>query len=1150
MKHIFALFLGSNLESLAQSCKQEFLRQSADADTRDKFDSIWCPNTEADEIVFSEFRLSKSQGFNANLDDQYTSVKTGLQTFSESQQDNHLANFFQKVFLEKGNMLSNGNGNQMLLQVVVAGEDTIGVNFAERLVRILSAPSLAYDVDVVLLAPDLFHTVSVSDTETPNYLQLNKTTQQSVAHLLDTKSKHETLRHVILLSNVNEARNPLNMDTHTLARVLALYNMASIENYDLLFNTTTESANPDTITAIGLSALTMDKYYFMQYLLHHSYLYILGSEKVQQRDVDINKVAAVAQRLLGNRMNTFSDFYRENVEKELSNGKTPEQISAGIQERLNGYMEVYEKQVLSFICDEQLSLPEKRAVLAYMLLEDDELISGQLLGTEQCSFFDCLREPFNVFVQHNNAHITFETDEDGHVIIGEDGKPVILHSVLSAPRGDDGKISTQIKLLKSYRLQIRGASDFIRQKTDEATDMKKRLSDQGQISNVIVDDNSEKYQFYNAESEEPLQDDYVPVPTTVKSFDLSPNFTPIKDQGPIGSCSAFAVTSVYEYILKKNKEIVSDLSERFVYYNVRKEHGGLNSEGSAISHVIGTMTKHGVCTETLCPYSVEHYNDDPSEEAVSDAVKRTVKKALNIPLTNDLDVCVSNIRSSIAEGYPVIISLRVYPSLHRCRGPVEMPQAGETDEGSHAMVIVGYDDDAQMFKVRNSWGASFGEQGYCYIPYDYIGDHSQLNNAYIITEISLGINVKGLVGNHHVEFAQSDLRIQLAIIDNRLRRKRREQKWLQKQYENLFREFCDLELQLQDGNVRNRILNETMEGLDASISDTQQQAQMAIDELSTQLTEFDNETIRTRNLFGIIFVLLFVATIIAAYLSDFDQWWIGGGVTAALVVGVLLKMYLAGRKRRRIQLKQELDDNIQGIQRQLHTLQKTRSEMNLRFFVAGAVVNAVSKLHCKLQGHYIALVSLVNNLAVWQDEEEKNIQCMTPAERRPIIALIDNAVLDKYFKGNAQNLRGDFRLYHYFNDGQYRVGDQQIADFKEKLKQQLLQHLGKVLDGFSIYNHINGIVNYPFLKADYTVLQTLMSRSMTPFSRVFLTPENSTSTITNIFVKCDDTTMNVWKQRCAPCCQGAPNFGKISSPNQLINIQIEYLKPENITILR
>ena len=290
--------------------------------------------------------------------------------------------------------------------------------------------------------------------------------------------------------------------------------------------------------------------------------------------------------------------------------KTPEQISAGIQERLNGYMKVYEKQVLSFICDEQLSLPEKRAVLAYMLLEDDELISGQLLGTEQCSFFDCLREPFNVFVQHNNAHITFETDEDGHVIIGEDGKPVILHSVLSAPRGDDGKISTQIKLLKSYRLQIRGASDFIRQKTDEATDMKKRLSDQGQISNVIVDDNSEKYQFYNAESEEPLQDDYVPVPTTVKSIDLSPNFTPIKDQGPIGSCSAFAVTSVYEYILKKNKEIESDLSERFVYYNVRKEHGGLNSEGSAISHVIGTMTKHGVCTETLCPYSVEHYHDD------------------------------------------------------------------------------------------------------------------------------------------------------------------------------------------------------------------------------------------------------------------------------------------------------------------------------------------------------------------------------------------------------------------------------------------------------------------------------------------------------------------------------------------------------------
>jgi hypothetical protein len=43
--------------------------------------------------------------------------------------------------------------------------------------------------------------------------------------------------------------------------------------------------------------------------------------------------------------------------------------------------------------------------------------------------------------------------------------------------------------------------------------------------------------------------------------------------------------------------------------------------------------------------------------------------------------------------------------------------------GGHAICIIGYDDQAQRFKFKNSWGIDWGTNGYGTIPYDYIKDY-------------------------------------------------------------------------------------------------------------------------------------------------------------------------------------------------------------------------------------------------------------------------------------------------------------------------------------------------------------------------------------------------------------------------------------------
>jgi C1A family cysteine protease len=41
-----------------------------------------------------------------------------------------------------------------------------------------------------------------------------------------------------------------------------------------------------------------------------------------------------------------------------------------------------------------------------------------------------------------------------------------------------------------------------------------------------------------------------------------------------------------------------------------------------------------------------------------------------------------------------------------------------TAPDGHCVSIVGYDDDKKHLIIRNSWGSDWGENGYCYMPYD------------------------------------------------------------------------------------------------------------------------------------------------------------------------------------------------------------------------------------------------------------------------------------------------------------------------------------------------------------------------------------------------------------------------------------------------
>lgn len=219
--------------------------------------------------------------------------------------------------------------------------------------------------------------------------------------------------------------------------------------------------------------------------------------------------------------------------------------------------------------------------------------------------------------------------------------------------------------------------------------------------------------------------------------DLRPFMAPVENQASANSCTANAVVGGYEYIMNRVGKSV-DFSRLFVYYNARKEglqyFGGdtIQDQGSSITLALEMLQQQGVCYESTWPYKVREngkvnaINDEPSGESYEEAEELLSRPRFQWEPPEQVPSDLYTMKHCLAEGYPFIFGLRLFKSFDQAgaKGRVPMPDVegdeGRESHGNHAMLCVGYKDNAQMFIVRNSWGDDWGDGGYCYIPYDYM----------------------------------------------------------------------------------------------------------------------------------------------------------------------------------------------------------------------------------------------------------------------------------------------------------------------------------------------------------------------------------------------------------------------------------------------
>lgn len=191
----------------------------------------------------------------------------------------------------------------------------------------------------------------------------------------------------------------------------------------------------------------------------------------------------------------------------------------------------------------------------------------------------------------------------------------------------------------------------------------------------------------------------------------------VKNQGQIGSCASHAICTAMEIETKlQKKNWFIEESELFHYYVVRQpEYGNTfpNDWGQMIRDGLKVANQVGVSPEALCRYDYTRFNEKPSSLAYSFA------KWWKIIKYESCDT-VLQIKTAIANQKPVIFGMSVDRDFcSNVDGKLKMPIASQI-RGGHAMIIIGYDDAKKAFKIENSWGDSWGNMGYAWLPYDVI----------------------------------------------------------------------------------------------------------------------------------------------------------------------------------------------------------------------------------------------------------------------------------------------------------------------------------------------------------------------------------------------------------------------------------------------
>ena len=996
MRHSIHLFIGEDMVSIAEAISSHLKRHSAD--TAKDYAHVACwENAGGIRTV----RILESNSLKYSMED-------------DKQGGYYLADLHDRII----NIATQDDnfGAELYICIYVQLYDNAIIEELRKFILWSKNSKKNFSIDVYGLADDVAKVFCSSTTEEHDLIrkseEFRKTCKNNCNEIITLKDSDD-LNRFLVLQNCNLNGIGLAMDKNTLIRILGEFALLTTEQFSDLFPLL-HFTHPD-ITAFGIAALWFDKYFFTDYLLSYTYLHIMDRERVGQHTMD-NPLDLLcrARKYINENGSLLSVFYDDYIRPKALLGIDPASFKIDVCNEFKKKLDSLKNVFLSVMSDSKLSLPEKRAMLALFIREDDELFDDNVLLEELPTIDDCFAESLNLYVDEENLYET------------EGNAPII-----SGPRDENGKVYLPLDALKRSKAEVRKSQSFIRRcekrlkaikEAEKITeDSKRRLTSEGFTYGETT------YYLSHDIVEKPLAETYIPSNNSKKSVDLRPFFSPVRNQGSIGSCSAFSMTSIFEYVLNKAESKERHiLSPRFLYYNVCKKNndGTPIDNGSSLFDNIESLGREGVCLETLCPYDVG-IKTPPTEKAQENALSHLVTEAKNV------NVHHKDLTSALAEGYPIAISLKLFNSFGSGKnGFIFRPtdkELNSSDFGWHAMVICGYSEEKKIYIVRNSWGTKFGDNGYCYIPFSYIEDGSLCRQACIIT----GVNCEGMLSSpiteEGVNFDEDSYAVEYAI--TRILKEEEEQVLvdLEKKYLKLNGEYLQLVRELTNLGKRDRLAEHAVNRIE-SIKDDKP--------TTSPQTEF-KPRFGNEKWIGVI-ICLAIILIVFSY-SQFTTLNL-----LLLLVSAVFVLWIFNSKKEEAIITNPLEKPTLSIMPDLKLAQK------MRFVCAGQAIDVMSDFRSELEKMHRYLTSYIGHFVMWHDAERKHFREFDDNLRPPFNTILSKEDFNQIFNLKKEVFTGDLLLWKEFEDYEPTVA----IEFQWRLKEKLRKRIQKLYTDFSMCKFI------------------------------------------------------------------------------------------------
>ena len=201
-----------------------------------------------------------------------------------------------------------------------------------------------------------------------------------------------------------------------------------------------------------------------------------------------------------------------------------------------------------------------------------------------------------------------------------------------------------------------------------------------------------------------------------ESVDLRKYVREVKMQGRWNSCLSHAICSAVELQLNiQKRQTFMPLSEKFNYYYGRQMCGFSTNKnvGMYPRQAIKAAFKYGLAPEITCSYTV-NMSQEPTQLAkiFAHPYKQRLKEYRRI-------YNKQGIKESLNNKIPVMFIVEIYNYWSNILkdGLIRKPTINDKSGGNHAVTCVGYNEKGYI--ILNSWNTTFGDCGYCYLPYNY-----------------------------------------------------------------------------------------------------------------------------------------------------------------------------------------------------------------------------------------------------------------------------------------------------------------------------------------------------------------------------------------------------------------------------------------------